>query len=717
VWANQQWVPLSGKQTKLDAILGTDYELLTATSFSLQGDSGRFLKSRPGERLGATRRLLRLDAFGMYIQSARVEMRAAEARHDERLSDLRAAEEAVRSAERATTALDEVQVELNALVAQEQALTEQLAAMDAALARAKEAEQRRNALVQAEKDAERDASAARAAVQGAQTRLEHAQREAGRLSQAREGADALSEAQRAEALAADDLAAARLALEQAEHVEREHMTRASAALSRELELRMRVEREIADVRQARDLAVGRAQRALDEVRARERLEAERRAHQAGLRASERERARTEIERANQRIAVLNEVPCHGEGAFSSCWYLDDARRAREALPALADALHRIPPDPPEPEPWEVSAAEEEALSALAAARIEVEAPIASTPAASAHEAARAAIAALGPAKKADAERAALRATQERWDRARRKVADLSGWPAVVAAAERAAASVAELGAELETVVESERRAAARLDALATELAATSPNAVEKLRHGRDERRADLSHARARTAELAVRLGQLRAESDRHGTAVAEVERIGREAADQADRIESLKLLMDVYQEIPVLVLETAIPAIEQSANQLLAELRSGFRVRLVTEAKAKTTDSVRDTLDILVTDRRGYEAPYESFSGGEKFMLDLSLREAFGELLAARAGVKDAPLLVIDEGWGALDPHYVRACADALGKVIATGRFGLVLAVTHVQDLIDLFETKLAVSGGADGVARINRPGSLLAAA
>jgi exonuclease SbcC len=156
---------------------------------------------------------------------------------------------------------------------------------------------------------------------------------------------------------------------------------------------------------------------------------------------------------------------------------------------------------------------------------------------------------------------------------------------------------------------------------------------------------------------------------------------------------------------------------EQTANERLAERRTGFHVRLVTEAKAKTTDAVRDTLDILVTDRRGYEAPYESFSGGEQFMLDLALREALGELLAARAGVQDPPMLIIDEGWGSLDPHFIRTCADALANVIESGRFGLVLAVTHVQDLIDLFEHKLVISGGADGCARIVRAAPLAAAA
>jgi exonuclease SbcC len=717
VWANDAWVPLSGKQAKLEAILGTDYELLTATSFSLQGQSGRFLSARPSERLAVTRRLLRLDAFGAYLQSARVELRAADAGNQQLLSDLRAVEQAVASAERAANDAEAVRVELETLAAAELALTGQLAAVDAALARAEDAERKRNGLVDAVSDAERDASAARDVVQRARTRLAQAQREASRLDEARAGAAGLCEAQRAEAAAADELAAARLALDEAERIEREQMSRASAALSRELELRLRVEAELAEIRRARAAAIERAQRALDDLRARERTDAERRAHQASLHARDRARATADLERANQRIAVLHEVPCRGEGAFARCWYLGDARRASEAMPSLTAALAQIPPDPPEPDPWEVSAEEEQALATLSAARAQLDADMPPPASAAAHEAARQAVAALGPARNADRERSALRTAQDRADRARRAATNLAGWPAVVAAAERAAATIGELRAEVDAALDAEQRATARLASSRAELEASSATAFDKLRQARTARWDELSHGRARTAELAVRLGQLRAEADRHSTAVADVARIGAEATEQADRIESLKLLVDVYQEIPVLVLETAIPAIEHTANERLAERRTGFHVRLVTEAKAKTTDAVRDTLDILVTDRRGYEAPYESFSGGEQFMLDLALREALGELLAARAGVQDPPMLAIDEGWGSLDPHFIRTCADALRNVIASGRFGLVLAVTHVQDLIDLFEHKLVVSGGADGSARIVRSSPLAAAA
>jgi exonuclease SbcC len=716
VGAKDDWVPLSGKQAKLEAILGTDYELLTATSFSLQGDSGRFLQSRPGERLAATRRLLRLDAFGDYLQAARAQLRTAEASHVKLIPELAAAEEAVAAAERAQGEAEVAREEIDTLATRERALAEGLAQLDATLARAQEAEKKRDALVGQMKDAERDTGAAQGAVARARARLDEARRQASRLEEARAGAEALAEAQAATEAAADDIATSRLALEQAERLEREQMSRTAAALSLEMELRLRVEGEVAEVRRSRERAVERSQRKLDEVRAQERAAAAERTHVAGLRARERERAHADVERANQRIRVLGEVPCRGEGAFASCWYLADARRAREALPSLTAALETIPPDPPEPEPWEVSADEEAALAALAEARSMLDAPVGRTPSAAAHEAARQAVAHLGPAKKADAERAAARAAQERWDRVRRRAADLSGWPAVLAAAERAMSAVSELEAELEAATAAAERATARLAAMRAELDASAATAFETMRRERSARWAALSQLRSQAAELAVKLGRLQAEAAHHARAAAEVGRLDRALAEQAELVEELKILIEVYQEVPVLVLETAIPAIEHASNQLLGELGSGFQVRLVTEAKAKTTDTVRDTLDILVTDRRGYEAPYEAFSGGEKFMLDLALREALGELLAERAGVSDAPILVIDEGWGALDPHYVRACAEVLGNVIASGRFGLLLTVTHVQDLMDLFETKLVVSGGADGAARICRPVEALAA-
>src|SRR5262249_49302432 len=152
-----------------------------------------------------------------------------------------------------------------------------------------------------------------------------------------------------------------------------------------------------------------------------------------------------------------------------------------------------------------------------------------------------------------------------------------------------------------------------------------------------------------------------------------------------ERVSMLTTLQECYREIPVLMLETALPAVADAGNAMLADLSSPDRVRLDCEHSNNTNHNVRDTPHNWVTHREGLEAPSETFSGGEHFLLDIALREAFGELQAARANVDDAPMLVIDEGWGQLDSEHLKPFVDALSKVIESKKFSFVLVVSHVQ--------------------------------
>ncbi len=168
-------------------------------------------------------------------------------------------------------------------------------------------------------------------------------------------------------------------------------------------------------------------------------------------------------------------------------------------------------------------------------------------------------------------------------------------------------------------------------------------------------------------------------------------------------IQRLHVLKDIYAEIPVLLLDAARPVIEDAANATLRELGSAYAAALKsTVGENKSNDNVKDTLDIWVTDSQGYESLYEMCSGGERFMLDIALREGLAQLQAART-VDDLPMLVIDEGFASVDPDKLSSFAEVLDRVVRSGRYSMVLCVSHVQQLIDTFQTRLVVSKGGDG--------------
>lgn len=154
-------------------------------------------------------------------------------------------------------------------------------------------------------------------------------------------------------------------------------------------------------------------------------------------------------------------------------------------------------------------------------------------------------------------------------------------------------------------------------------------------------------------------------------------------------------LADAYQKIPVLIMENAIPMLEHEANSVLGRVSSsGMMVRLDTQKTLKSRDGLAETLDIVVRDVFG-ERPYEAYSGGERFRLDLSLRIGLSKLLAHRAGAR-LETLVIDEGLGSLDDDGLNQLRECLGAL--QQEFKLVLVVTHVDAMKHTFPHQIVVT-------------------
>jgi exonuclease SbcC len=146
--------------------------------------------------------------------------------------------------------------------------------------------------------------------------------------------------------------------------------------------------------------------------------------------------------------------------------------------------------------------------------------------------------------------------------------------------------------------------------------------------------------------------------------------------------------------IQEMIVDAALPEIEDSANELLTRLTDGrMRVTLDTQRAGRGGTTI-STLDVNVSDELGTRA-YELFSGGEKFRVDFAVRIALSRLLARRAG---APLqmLAIDEGFGSQD----RAGCDRLIAAIKTieNDFERILVITHLDDIKDAFPVRIEVT-------------------
>jgi len=148
--------------------------------------------------------------------------------------------------------------------------------------------------------------------------------------------------------------------------------------------------------------------------------------------------------------------------------------------------------------------------------------------------------------------------------------------------------------------------------------------------------------------------------------------------------------------VPALLIEQALPEIEDKANEILDRLSGGnMSVRFVTQAafKDKRRDDLKETLDIQISDDVGTR-DYEMFSGGEAFRVNFAIRLALSEILAQRAGAR-LQTLVIDEGFGSQDAMGRQRLIEAINQVRKD--FAKILVITHIDELKEAFPTRIEV--------------------
>jgi exonuclease SbcC len=180
----------------------------------------------------------------------------------------------------------------------------------------------------------------------------------------------------------------------------------------------------------------------------------------------------------------------------------------------------------------------------------------------------------------------------------------------------------------------------------------------------------------------------------------------REREELQKRVAQHKTLERAFGKdgVPALLIEQALPQIEEKANDLLDRLSDGqMSVRFVTQAeyKDKKREDLKETLDIQISDSAGIRN-YEMYSGGEAFRVNFALRLALSEILAQRKGAR-LQTLVIDEGFGSQDAQGRQRLIEAINLV--KHDFAKILVITHLDELKDAFPTRIEVEKTERGSA------------
>jgi exonuclease SbcC len=214
--------------------------------------------------------------------------------------------------------------------------------------------------------------------------------------------------------------------------------------------------------------------------------------------------------------------------------------------------------------------------------------------------------------------------------------------------------------------------------------------------------------------LELRMQQQRRELDEHLSGqgrlqqrLMQLETLQTQYEEEQQQAQELQRQYRVHQELAIafgkngiqaLMIENILPQLEAETNHILARLTGNqLHVQFVTQkagkrASKKTTKLI-DTLDILIADANGTR-PYETYSGGEAFRINFSIRLALARLLAQRAGTS-LQMLIVDEGFGTQDSEGCDRLIAAINAIASD--FSCILAVTHMPQFKEAFQTRIEV--------------------
>lgn len=194
----------------------------------------------------------------------------------------------------------------------------------------------------------------------------------------------------------------------------------------------------------------------------------------------------------------------------------------------------------------------------------------------------------------------------------------------------------------------------------------------------------------------------------HRDTIARLDKLAEDRTQAAGEAVVLRLrhvnllaLIEAYRQIPLMIIEKmARSMLEEESNRILSRISlNGMRLRIETQKEIKSRDTLADGLEIYVRDIAG-ERPLALYSGGQHFQINLALRIALAKLQSHRAGARIGTL-VIDEGFGTQSAEYLDGIMAALRAV--QDEFPLLLVISHVEALRDVFRSRIRVEGDPRG--------------
>lgn len=150
--------------------------------------------------------------------------------------------------------------------------------------------------------------------------------------------------------------------------------------------------------------------------------------------------------------------------------------------------------------------------------------------------------------------------------------------------------------------------------------------------------------------------------------------------------DAIKQVVDAFAiKIPAMVIENVLGGVTAYANNLLAEFGTGFQVNIITQS-INSTGEMRETLEIEIKKPDGTIRQYESFSGGQKSIINFSLRLALAQMMAAQSGTP-MKSIYLDEVFSGLDSESTQIMMRVVS--VLRNMFDQIFMVTHMDTIKD----------------------------
>jgi exonuclease SbcC len=230
-----------------------------------------------------------------------------------------------------------------------------------------------------------------------------------------------------------------------------------------------------------------------------------------------------------------------------------------------------------------------------------------------------------------------------------------------------------------------------------------------------DRRREINILEQKIQQRRQKLDELLAQHGRLEQEIIQIETLKIQSEKTDKQLKEVRQKYLIYKElaqafgkngIQTLMIENILPALEAETNQILSRLTGNqLHIQFVTQKAGKSSSSksksakLIDTLEILIADTRGTR-PYETYSGGEAFRINFSIRLALARLLAQRAGTS-LQMLIVDEGFGTQDSEGCERLIAAINAISAD--FSCILAVTHIPQFKEAFQHRIEVRKTSQG--------------